>query len=298
MPKNNPISESLTYEGADVDIDVSSELVYGIAKMVLGIGGSYLLVGTHGVRTKLKLVFETGIQETIGVDLVAMSVNNIFTSGLFFLNASRQYLWVLPLKNSPLSIEVSMRGIDLKGGRTLTWWFDFCKDIESRSQVGYMDFGQYDFYNYFVDEKSKGRMEAMVIGEDPVRIAMVGKYTGLSGSYLSVLKALLHASVACCRKLNVEWVATCDLEDKTGEEIPYVYKIAWNCLNDTDRAEVVLFGELVGMHLDGNAFIVLASVGVSWVSKAYMLAYISLGKKIILVFYPYGWTFDVSFVSG
>ncbi|KAI7725775.1 hypothetical protein M8C21_006638, partial [Ambrosia artemisiifolia] len=51
-----------------------------------------------------------------------------------------------------------------------------------------------------------------------IRIAMVGKYTGLSDSYLSVLKALLHAYVACRRKLVIVWVSTRDLEDATAIE--------------------------------------------------------------------------------
>uniref|UniRef100_A0A804QSS9 CTP synthase n=1 Tax=Zea mays TaxID=4577 RepID=A0A804QSS9_MAIZE len=65
---------------------------------------------------------------------------------------------------------------------------------------------------------------------DTVRIAMVGKYTGLSDSYLSVLKALLHASVDCHRKLVVDWVASTDLEDSTAIEAPDSYKTAWNLL--------------------------------------------------------------------
>uniref|UniRef100_A0A6N2NBQ4 CTP synthase n=1 Tax=Salix viminalis TaxID=40686 RepID=A0A6N2NBQ4_SALVM len=69
---------------------------------------------------------------------------------------------------------------------------------------------------------------------EPVRIAMVGKYTGLSDSYLSVLKALLHASVACRRKLVVEWVAAGDLEDVTAKEAPDVYKNAWDLLKGSD----------------------------------------------------------------
>ncbi|KAL6546330.1 Phosphoribosylformylglycinamidine cyclo-ligase, chloroplastic [Orobanche minor] len=90
--------ESLTYKDAGVDIDAGSELVRRIAKMAPGIGGfgglfplgdNYLVAGTDGVGTKLKLAFETGIHETIGIDLVAMSVNDIVTSGakpLFFLD--------------------------------------------------------------------------------------------------------------------------------------------------------------------------------------------------------------------
>ncbi|KAG8385048.1 hypothetical protein BUALT_Bualt03G0001000 [Buddleja alternifolia] len=69
---------------------------------------------------------------------------------------------------------------------------------------------------------------------EPVRIAMVGKYTGLADSYLSVLKALLHASVACHRKLCVDWVPASDLEDATAEENPDSYKSAWTLLKGAD----------------------------------------------------------------
>ncbi|CAI9115663.1 OLC1v1016632C1 [Oldenlandia corymbosa var. corymbosa] len=95
---NDDGHEGLTYKGAGVDIDAGTELVRRIAKMAPGIGGfgglfplgdSYLVAGTDGVGTKLKLAFETGIHDTIGIDLVAMSVNDIVTSGakpLFFLD--------------------------------------------------------------------------------------------------------------------------------------------------------------------------------------------------------------------
>ncbi|KAI7999693.1 CTP synthase 1 [Camellia lanceoleosa] len=69
---------------------------------------------------------------------------------------------------------------------------------------------------------------------EPVRIAMVGKYTGLSDSYLSVLKALLHASVACHRKLCIDWVLSSDLEDETAKENPDAYKAAWKLLKGAD----------------------------------------------------------------
>ncbi|CAI8607026.1 unnamed protein product [Vicia faba] len=65
---------------------------------------------------------------------------------------------------------------------------------------------------------------------ESVRIAMVGKYTGLSDAYLSVLKALMHASVAFNRKLIVDWVPAEDLEDDTFKENPDAYKTAWSLL--------------------------------------------------------------------
>ncbi|CAL9123940.1 unnamed protein product [Musa textilis] len=69
---------------------------------------------------------------------------------------------------------------------------------------------------------------------DPVRIAMVGKYTSLSDSYISVLKALSHASIACQKKLVVDWVPSSDLEDSTKAEAPDLYRAAWRRLRGAD----------------------------------------------------------------
>ncbi|OQU77227.1 hypothetical protein SORBI_3009G012300 [Sorghum bicolor] len=90
--------ERLTYKDAGVDVDAGNELVRRIARMTPWIGGFsglfpfgkyYLAASTDGVGTKLKLAFETGIHDTVGIDLVAMCVNDIITSGakpLFFLD--------------------------------------------------------------------------------------------------------------------------------------------------------------------------------------------------------------------
>ncbi|XWS55433.1 hypothetical protein CRYUN_Cryun10bG0173100 [Craigia yunnanensis] len=78
------------------------------------------------------------------------------------------------------------------------------------------------------------RAEICDMLHEPVRIAIVGKYTGLSDSYLSVLKALLHASVGCRKKLVVDWVPASDLEDITEIENLEAYKAAWKLLKSAD----------------------------------------------------------------
>ena len=67
--------------------------------------------------------------------------------------------------------------------------------------------------------------------EDEVRIAMVGKYTGLSDSYLSVIKALQHSAFAVDRKLQIDWIESTDLDpnDRTDN-----HEEAWEVLESAD----------------------------------------------------------------
>ncbi|KAG0499304.1 hypothetical protein HPP92_003995 [Vanilla planifolia] len=68
----------------------------------------------------------------------------------------------------------------------------------------------------------------------PVRIAIVGKYTGLSDAYFCVLKALQHASIVFHRKLVIEWIPASDLEDGTKKESLDAHEAAWNLLKVSD----------------------------------------------------------------
>merc|ERR1719162_1697191 len=47
---------------------------------------------------------------------------------------------------------------------------------------------------------------------DEVSIAIVGKYTGMHDSYISVIKALKHAAIEAGLHLQIEWVEASDLE--------------------------------------------------------------------------------------
>jgi phosphoribosylformylglycinamidine cyclo-ligase len=104
-------TDSLSYRDAGVDIDAGDQLVENIKpyakrtmrpEVLSGIGGfgglveiskkfkePVLVSGTDGVGTKLKLAFELNRHDTVGIDLVAMSVNDILVQGaepLFFLD--------------------------------------------------------------------------------------------------------------------------------------------------------------------------------------------------------------------
>ena len=63
-----------------------------------------------------------------------------------------------------------------------------------------------------------------------VSIAMVGKYTGLTDSYLSVVKALTHASIDADRRLDILWIEAGDLEDASREG----HDLAWERLKSAD----------------------------------------------------------------
>lgn len=65
---------------------------------------------------------------------------------------------------------------------------------------------------------------------DSVEIVLVGKYTSLQDSYMSVVKSLEHAAMRCHRKLKLKWVDSGDLEPQTASEHPVRYHEAWHSL--------------------------------------------------------------------
>ncbi len=110
-PADSDEKPSISYKDAGVDIDAGNELVTRVKhiakatrrpEVLGGLGGfaamceipdkykhPVLVSGTDGVGTKLKLAMDLGLHQTIGIDLVAMCVNDLIVGGaepLFFLD--------------------------------------------------------------------------------------------------------------------------------------------------------------------------------------------------------------------
>ncbi|KAJ2155277.1 CTP synthase ura7 [Coemansia sp. RSA 353] len=69
---------------------------------------------------------------------------------------------------------------------------------------------------------------------DATTIAIVGKYTYLADSYISVVKGLEHAALNVKRKINIKWVEASDLEEATMHKDPLKYHEAWQHLCAAD----------------------------------------------------------------
>ncbi len=146
MANTSNENTSLSYRDAGVDIEAGNALVDRIKPLaaktrrpgvMAGLGGfgsmfelpdnykqPVLVSGTDGVGTKLRLAIETGIHNTIGIDLVAMCVNDIIVLGaepLFFLDyyaTSKLDINVATSVVSGIADGCTLAGAALVGGET------------------------------------------------------------------------------------------------------------------------------------------------------------------------------------
>ena len=163
----------------DVESTKRSEVLGGIG----GFGGYFqlpsgyrepvLVSGTDGVGTKLKIAQELNCHDTVGIDLVAMCVNDILTSGaepLFFLD----YLATGKLNSQQLAEVVKgiARGCRLSGCALLGG--------ETAEMPGFYQLGEYDLAGFCVGvvEKSKLLDGSQVrVGDVAIGLASAGVHS-------------------------------------------------------------------------------------------------------------------------
>ena len=168
-----PAPTSLSYKDAGVDIDAGDALVERIKPLarktmregvLAGIGGfgalfevpkrfrePVLVSGTDGVGTKLKLAFAWDMHDTVGIDLVAMSVNDVLVQGaepLFFLDYFA--CGKLDLDTAAAVVGGIARGCELSG----------CALIggETAEMPGMYPDGEYDLAGFCVGAVEKSRI--------------------------------------------------------------------------------------------------------------------------------------------
>ena len=202
--------DGLTYRDAGVDIDAGDALVDAIKpfarrtmrpEVLAGIGGfgalceipkkyrhPVLVSGTDGVGTKLKLAFSTGRHDTVGIDLVAMSVNDVLVQGaepLFFLD-----YFACGKLDPGVAAEVVKgiaRGCELAG----------CALIggETAEMPGMYPAGEYDLAGFCVGVVEKDRI---VAGRDirPGDVLLGLVSSGAHSNGYSLLRKILERSGA------------------------------------------------------------------------------------------------------
>ncbi|MGE4368402.1 MAG: phosphoribosylformylglycinamidine cyclo-ligase [Burkholderiaceae bacterium] len=205
----NTSSTPLTYRDAGVDIDAGDALVDRIKPLaartmrpgvMAGIGGfgalfevpahlkqPVLVSGTDGVGTKLRLAFEWNRHDTVGIDLVAMSVNDILVQGaepLYFLDYFA--CGKLSVDTAAAVVGGIAKGCELAG----------CALIggETAEMPGMYPDGEYDLAGFAVGAVEKADIidgKSIVAGDVVLGLASSGAH---SNGFSLLRKILAHAN--------------------------------------------------------------------------------------------------------
>jgi phosphoribosylformylglycinamidine cyclo-ligase len=211
-PLSEQNQESLNYKSAGVDIAAGSALVERIKPIaartrtpgvLAGLGGfgslfelpldryqnPILVSGTDGVGTKLKLAIESGIHNTVGIDLVAMCVNDIIVQGaepLFFLDYFAT--GKLDVDTAAAVIEGIGAGCELAGAALVGG--------ETAEMPGMYADGEYDLAGFCVGIVEKSKIidgSKVKVGDKLIGIASSGPH---SNGYSLIRKILEHSNAA------------------------------------------------------------------------------------------------------
>lgn len=255
--------EQLTYKKAGVDIDEGERFVKIIAPLVrktfrnevltdIGSFGALfklditkykepvLASGTDGVGTKLKVAFMMDRHTTVGIDLVAMCVNDILTSGaepLFFLD------YFATGKLAPEKASMVIEGI-----------VEGCKEAgcsliggETAEMPGFYKDGEYDLSGFAVGVVDRGRIvDGFGIKEGDALIGLSS--SGLHSNGYSLARKVFFDN----GKMDVSTYIT-DLGTTLGDELlkpTRIYVKAFNALRD--KVEIKGLAHITGGGVPGN----------------------------------------------